>query len=129
APATARSVPTASVPPDYADHDALYHHTVRWEVHRLHALVRRLQPDLSIAFAVEPLHRGRLALHQSDHHLAILRSVARIDDDVVAIPDLLLDHRVAAHPQDVVIAATTQHVLRYRHCLRISDRLDRLACR
>src|SRR5690606_40271501 len=96
-PASSCSAPATSVPPDHANHDALYHHAVRRKVHGLHPLVRRLQPDATVALPVEALDRRGLSLHECDDHVTVLCRVPRVDDDVVAVPDVLVDHGVTAH--------------------------------
>src|SRR5690606_37204206 len=61
---------------------------------RLQGVVGRLQADAVAAFAVEALDRRR-AVDDGDDGLAVVRGRALLDDDVVAIEDAVLDHRVA----------------------------------
>ena len=88
-----------------ADDDTLDRDVVLVDVHGRHRLVRRLQTNASIALAVELLHRRRIAVEHGDHHLAVVGPLAFVHDDEVAVPDVLLDHRIPANPQHVVIAA------------------------
>jgi len=73
---------------------------------------------------MEALQR-RLAVHDRDHGLAVLRLGRAADQDEVAVPDPILDHRVPAHPERVALAGAEE---RFRHVdeLRVLDRLDGL---
>src|SRR3990172_12412375 len=117
-----RTYSAPSIPPYHPDHDALHDHFVRAEVHRLHAHVRRLQSHPAIPLAIELLHGRGVAMHQRDHHLTVLRCVPGIDDHVISIPDLLVDHRIAPYPQHVVAPTPRHHVLRHRQRLLVGDR-------
>src|ERR687891_728120 len=88
--------------PHQADDDALDPDVAGRDADRLHGGVRRLEPD-HLPFGEEALERGVVA-DQGDHHLAGLGDVAAEHDDEVAVVDPLLDHRVAHHAQDVVVA-------------------------
>src|SRR6267142_293614 len=50
--------------------------------------------------------------------------VAFLNDDVVAVLDVLVDHRVAAHLQDVAAAASRQELVRHRDRLVTRDCFD-----
>src|SRR5690606_4235376 len=117
----------SSVPPDHADHDPLDPHVLRPEVQRRHRRIRRLETHTPVRFPVELLHRRGIPVHQRHHHLPVPRDLAGAHDDVVPIPDLLVDHRVSLHPQHVVLAAAADHVLRDRNGLLLLDRFDRHA--
>jgi hypothetical protein len=55
--------------------------------------------------------------------------VLLVDDDEVTIPDLLVDHRVPANPEDVVIASTADEVFRYADRLGHLNGFDRQSSR
>src|ERR1041384_5072944 len=109
-----RSIGCAKRPlvfPDDADHDALDDDVALIEPQGLHLVVCRLQPDPAAGLAVEPLDRGAFPMDQCDHGLAGVGLVAFLNDDVVAVLDVLVDHRVAAHLQDVAAAAARQELV------------------
>src|SRR2546423_11472300 len=110
--------------PDDADHHALDDDIALVEAQRLHFLVGRLQPDPPAGLAVKPLHRGAFTMDERDHGLAGLGLVAFLNDDVVAVLDVLVDHRVAAHLQNVAAPAPRQELVRHRDRLVARDRLD-----
>src|SRR5690606_33974384 len=91
-----------SVPPDDTDHDALDPNLFGIEIERGHVRIGRLEPHPAARLAVEPLHRRRVPVHQRHHHRPVFRVLPRVHHHVVAVPDLLVDHRVALHAQHVV---------------------------
>src|SRR3954462_7761949 len=66
--------------------------------------VRGLQPD-PILFAEEALERDGVLLDLRDNDVAIAGRLLRANDDVIAVRDVGLDHRVAADAKDVRVAA------------------------
>jgi len=110
-----RSIDCAKQPlvfPDDADHHALDDDVALIQPQRLHFVVGRLQPDPPAGLAVKtaspwppsPLTRAITVL-------AGLGLVAFLNDDVVAVLDVLVDHRVAAHLEHVAaprVAATAR---------------------
>src|SRR3954463_13542889 len=52
-----------------------------------------------------------------------------VDDDEIAIPDLLVDHRVAADAKDVMVATPADEILGNADRLGHLDRFDRHTCR
>src|SRR6266550_594846 len=110
--------------PDDADHDALDDDVALVEPQRLHLVVRRLQPDPPAGLAVEPLHRGPFTMDERNHGLTGVGLVAFLNDDVVAVLDVLVDHGVAAHLQDVAAAAPRQELVRHGDRLITRDRFD-----
>src|SRR5467141_4859988 len=110
--------------PDDADHHALDDDVALVEAQRLHFLVGRLQPDPPAGLAVKPLHRGAFTLDERNYGLAGLGLVAFLNDDVVTVLDVLVDHRVAAHLQDVAAAASRQELVRHRDRLVTRDCFD-----
>src|SRR5207245_9630601 len=111
-------------PPYYADDLALALHVPG--VDRLHLAVRGLEPD-AIALLVEALEGRGVVVEDRDDDLAVARGVLRLDDDVVAVVDVVLDHRLPADPEH-------ERVVPRRELGRKGDRhgpvligLDRLA--
>src|SRR6476660_2919240 len=119
----------SSIPTHHPDHDPLDRDVVFVHVHRCHRLVGRLESDAAVALAVELLHRGRVAMQHRDDHLAVVGALAFVHDDKITVADLLLDHRVAANPQDIMIAGTLDHAVRHRDGFLVRHRLDRHARR
>ena len=92
---------------------------------RLHRGVRRLQADVPL-LAIELLQRDVGAVEQRDDHLAVVGGPAILDDDVVAVADLLVDHRVALDAQHVGVALADE-ILGHGDRLAADDRFDRRA--
>src|SRR5438093_6241729 len=111
--------------PDDANHHALDDDVALVEPQRLHPVVSRLQPDPPARLAVEPLHRGPFSMDERNHGLAGLGLAAFLNDDVVAVLDVLVDHRVAAHLQNVAASAPRQELVRHGDRLVTGDRFDR----
>src|SRR2546425_8168673 len=110
--------------PDDTDHHALDDDVALVEAQRLHLVVGRLQPDPAAGLAVEPFHGGAFTMDERDHGLAGVGLVAFLNDDVVAILDVLVDHRVATHLQDVAAPAPRQELVRHRDRLVTRHRFD-----
>ena len=62
----------------------------------------RHQPDLAV-LALQPLDRGLVA-QQRDDDLAVVRRLLGMDDDLVAVKDSGVDHRVPAHAKGEAFA-------------------------
>src|SRR3954468_2153832 len=92
--------------PHHPDHDPLNLDLIGIDENRLHRRVRRMQADLAAHLAVELLQGDVRSAQQRDDHLAVVHGLAVFDDDEIAIPNLLVDHGVAAHAQHVGIALT-----------------------
>src|SRR6476469_495700 len=58
--------PTRSVLPKHPDDDALDGDVVLVHVDRKHRLVRRLQPDATVALAIDFLHGGGVVVDERD---------------------------------------------------------------
>src|SRR2546427_5119567 len=113
--------------PDDANHHALDDDVALVEPQRLHLVVSRLQPDPPARLAVEPLYRGPFPMDERNHGLAGLGLVAFLNDDVVAVLDVLVDHRIAAHLEDVAASASRQQLVGHGDRLVTRDRFDRRA--
>src|SRR5687768_10498174 len=59
-----------------------------------HAAVGRLEAD-PVLLAEITLERRLSVLEDRDDHIAVLRALALLDDDVVPVGDMLIRHRVA----------------------------------
>src|SRR5207253_4987207 len=73
-------------------------------VDRLHLAVGRLQAD-PVLLTEEPLQRRAAVFQQRDDDVAVARGVLRLDDDVVAVIDVVFDHRFAADTEHERISA------------------------
>jgi hypothetical protein len=62
----------------------------------------------ALVLAIELLQRRVVAAEQRDDHLAVLSRLPILDDDEVAVADVFVDHRVAAHAQHVGLAPPTR---------------------
>src|SRR5258706_8326461 len=116
--------PCLILPHDPDDH-ALHLHLVWIDHQRLHRRVGRLEAHAAV-LAVELFQRDIEPAKQRDHHLAIVGGLAILDDDEVAVADLLVDHRVALDAKHVGVALAGQR-LRHGDRLVARDRLDRCA--
>src|SRR5258706_1685891 len=85
-------------------------------VDRLHLAVGRLQADAVLLFE-EALERGAAVLEERNDDVAIPRGVLRLHDDVIAVVDVVLDHRLAAHAQHEGGAALGRELARGAHRL------------
>src|SRR5437867_6821439 len=93
-------------PADHADHLSLDLDVAR--VDRGHLSVRRLQSD-AVLFLVEALQRGGVVLEKGHDDVPVARGVLLLDDHVVAVVDVIVDHRLPAHAEDVRLAAARRH--------------------
>src|SRR5438034_1117220 len=112
-----------SVLPHDADHHTLHLDVVGIDEDRLHGRIRRLQADFAAGIPVKLLERHVRPAEQRDHHFAVVSRLAILDDDEVAVANLLVDHRVAADAEHVRVSLADQIL---RHCDRLvrGDGLD-----
>src|SRR5688572_19569352 len=94
-----------------ANHDALDLAAVRLDDAGLHRAVGGLEADAVAAFLVESLEGRFAAVQQGDDLLAVAGGLAALDDDVVAIAEVILDHALAADAQDVDAVLGVEHRL------------------
>src|SRR6266850_7797541 len=106
----------------HADDDALHLYLVGIDHQRLHRRVGGLQADTAV-LPVELLQRHVEPAEQRDHHFAVVRRLAVLDDDEIAVADLLVDHRIAPDAQHIRIALAGER-FRNRDRLRSGNRLD-----
>ena len=96
-------------------------------MNRLHRRVGRLQADVPL-LAIELLQRDVRSVQQRDDHLAVVRRAPILDDDVVAVANLLVDHRVPLDAEDVGVALADE-ILRHGDRFAADHRFDRQARR
>src|SRR4051812_4221246 len=72
------------------------------DIDRAHRFIRRLKADTPVFLSIQLLHGCLVSVDERDYPLTIVRSLALINDPEVAIPNLLVDHRVPTNSQDVV---------------------------
>src|SRR3954470_5330097 len=118
---TDQSVVTSQHP----DHDTLNLAAVGVDDAGFHGAVRGLEADLA-AFLVEALEGGLAGVEEGDDLLAVAGALAAFDDDEVAVAEVILDHAVAAHLQDVDAALAVEQGLEVQ-LLAGLDGLDRRA--
>src|SRR4051812_24995349 len=88
-------------PANYADQLSLDADSVI-ELRRV-LVIRRLKADAVLLFE-ETLERYRVLLDLGHDDVAVMRRLLWPDDDVVAVSDVCINHRVAADPQNVSVA-------------------------
>src|SRR5919197_2173712 len=111
--------------PDDADDNALHDDVALVQAQRLHRIISGLQPNPAAGLPVKALHRGALSMDERDHRLAGLGLVSLLHDDIVAVLDVLVDHRVAANLQDVAAPAPGQELVGHRDRFITGDGFDR----
>src|ERR1044071_9596775 len=90
----------ALVLPDDAQHDAPNQHVTLVHADRRHLGVGGLQSNPAAGLAKVLFARGALAPDQGDDGVAVVGMIALVHDDVIAVADLLVDHRPALNLQD-----------------------------
>src|SRR4029077_15877156 len=80
---------------------------------RLHRVVLGLEADAA-SFAEEPLDGrffSRVVLAgQRDDDIAVLRVLLAADDDVVAVEDARVDHRLTAYAEDELLTTASERL-------------------
>ena len=69
-------------------------------INRIHGAIGRLKADAA-AFLVEALKGGVAFFQQGDDDIAIAGGFAALDDDIVAIGNVIFDHGIALHAQHI----------------------------
>src|SRR5688572_16168259 len=95
-----------SEPSHQTNDHALHRDVAGCGIDRTHHGVGRLQPDF-LPFLIEALERD-LPVDIGDDHLAVVGTLAAGDDDQISIEDPVIDHRVSAHLQHVVLTACSE---------------------
>src|SRR5262249_19705805 len=75
--------------PHHAHDHALNLNLVARDEDRLHGGVGRLEADHAAGIAIELLQRDVRPAQERDHHLAVVRGLPILDDDEVAVANLL----------------------------------------
>src|SRR2546425_8990746 len=112
--------------PDDADDDPLHDDVALVHAQGVHGGIGGLEPDPPSRLAIELLHGGVLTVHQRHDRLTVVGLVALVDDDEVAVLDVLVDHRGAAHLEDVAAAAARHQLVGHGDGVVAAHRLDRL---
>src|SRR5260221_5197317 len=115
--------------PDDADDHALDDHVPLVHPQRLHGGIGGLQADPAPGLTVKPLDRGAVPVDQGDDGLAAVGLITLLHDDEVAVLDVLVDHRLAAHLEDVTAAAPRDELVGDGNRVVAADGFDRLAGR
>ena len=93
---------------------------------RIHARVGGLETDAA-ALAVDALEGGGAVFEQRDHRLTVVGELLPVDDDQIAVEDVVFDHAVALDAQDELLAGATHVVGQVDGFLVIFDGQDGLA--
>src|SRR3954467_12498065 len=93
-----------------ADHHTLHADAIGLDDAGFHGAVGGLEADLA-AFLEPALEGGLAAVEEGDDLLAVLGRLAALDDDVVAVAKMVVDHRLAADAEDVDTVARLKHRL------------------
>ena len=88
-----------------ADHTALDFDVPGRNDDGVHLAIGRLEADLAARFAVEALERGVGAANEGDDDFTGIGDLGLLDDDVIAVQDVVLNHGVALHLKHIAIAA------------------------
>src|SRR6185503_7961822 len=111
-----------SIAAHHPDDNALHLHLVRLDEDWLHGRIGRLQTHAAV-LAKQLLERDVRAVHERDDHLAVVGGPPILDDYVIAVADLLVDHRVALDAQHVAVALAHE-ILWNRQRFAADDRFD-----
>src|SRR5713101_4977747 len=101
----------ALILPDDAYHHPLQHNVPLVHADRRHRGVGRLQPDPAAGLAIVLLDGDVVSFDEGDYGFAILGLRPLVDDDVVAVFDVFVDHRAPAHLEHVAAAAPGQQLI------------------
>src|SRR6185503_6670355 len=115
--------------PDDADDHALHDHITLVYAQGLHGRIGGLQPDPAPWLTIKALHGSAVAMHQGNDGLAAVGLITLLHDDEVAVLDVLVDHRLAAHLEDVTAAAPRDELVWHGNGVVTGDRFDWLAGR
>src|SRR5438874_3243824 len=129
APRERRSIGCAKrrlVFPDDADDDALDDHIAFVEPQRLQRVVGGLQPDPAARLTIEAFDRGTFSMDEGDHGLPGVGLVAFLNDDVIPILDVFVDHGVPAHLEHIATPAPRQQFVRDSNGFVACHRLNRV---
>lgn len=99
---------SALILPHHPHDDALNLNLVWLHEQRLHGSVRRLKANPSSGIPKELLQCDVRPTKQGDYHLAVFGRLAILDDNKVAIANLLVDHRVAPNAEHVAVPLADQ---------------------
>jgi tetratricopeptide (TPR) repeat protein len=101
APPFRRVRSTLTVFSQHGQQTALYLDIRRGNDNRLERGISRLEPDRISRLAINPLESSIASRHQRDHDIAVSRIGDLLQQDDIAIADVIVDHGIAAHFQRV----------------------------
>src|SRR5207249_9657228 len=119
----------ALVFPNDADDHPLHRDVALVHAQRAHRGIRGLEPDPAARLAIELLDRRARAVDQRHHGLAVVGLVALVHDDEVTVLDVLVDHGLAAHLEDVTAAAAREELVGHGEGVVAGHRFDGLSGR
>src|SRR5579859_1323653 len=90
-----------------------------------HLRIGGLEANLAGGLAVETLKRGFVVADKSDDDFTRVGDLRLLDDDVIAIENVILVHRVTLHLQDECVLSAAE--ISERNCLAILDGFERAA--
>src|SRR5579884_3964902 len=97
---------------EHANHTPLHLHVRGRYDDRRHLRIGGLQPDFPRAFAIKPLQRGFFSADKRDHNVSGIRNLGLLAHHIVAVHDVILDHRIALHLQHERISSAREIVSR-----------------
>src|SRR5437867_1279604 len=110
----------------HANHSALHLDVTCRNHQRFHLGVGGLQADLTTGLTEEALQGSVRALKQCHHDLPVPGRSSALHEDIIAITDVIVNHRVPLYPQDEDIALAAGEVTQ-RKRLRVRNGLNRLS--
>src|SRR5260370_6489945 len=120
--------PALALPND-AHHHALDHDVALVSAQRRRGGVGGVEPEPAPWLAIEAFHGGARALHRGTHGLAVVGVVPLVDDDEIAVLDVLVDHRLAPPLQHVAAAAAGNQLVGHGNRIGPAHGRDRRAGR
>src|SRR4051812_45269750 len=95
---------------EHANHDSLHPTPIRLDNPGLHRAVGGLEADAR-AFLVEALQGCFTGVKEGNDLLAVFGIGSALDDDVVAVAEVIFDHRIPADLQDIDAIARGEELL------------------
>jgi len=85
---------------EHTDDDALDPAAIGFDIAWGHGVIGRLETDTR-AFAVEAFEGGFAGVQERDDLFAVAGGFAAFNDDEIAVAEMIFDHGIAAHAQDI----------------------------
>src|SRR5581483_4087899 len=99
---------------EHANHTPLHLHVRGRYDDRRHLRIGGLQPDFPRAFAIKPLQRGFFSADKREHNVSCIGDLGLLAHHIVAVHDVILDHRIALHLQHEGISSSREITERNR---------------